>query len=90
MRRELLAIVDTIRASRVYLHGTKFIVKSYLFPLKYLETQENLSQRQVRWLETLVDFDSWKIQCRCRCTLSNTYYPRIPSCQQEGITFPSC
>ena len=55
--RELLAIVDTIRTWRVYLHGQKFVVRTDHFPLKYLESQSNLSQRQLRWLETLVEFD---------------------------------
>ena len=55
--RELLAIVDTLRNWRVYLHGQSFIVRTDHFPLKYLETQSNLSQRQVRWLETLVEFE---------------------------------
>ena len=55
--RELLAIVDTLRVWRVYLHGNHFTVHTDHYPLKYLETQESLSQRQVRWLEKLVQFD---------------------------------
>ena len=80
--KELLAIVDTIRAWRVYLHGRIFIVKSDHFPLKYLETQENLYQRQVRWLETLVDFDFQIQLIRGKSNVVvGTYYPRIPYCQ---------
>lgn len=54
---ELLAIVDTLRAWRVYLHGNHFTVHTDHYPLRYLETQESLSGRQVRWLERLVNFD---------------------------------
>lgn len=55
--RELLAIIDTLRTWRAYLHGKKFIVYSDHHPLRYLETQKNLSPRQVRWLELIVSFD---------------------------------
>ena len=54
---ELLAIVDTLRAWRCYLHGRKFIVHSDHAPLKYLQTQDRLSPRQVRWVERLAEFD---------------------------------
>ena len=54
---ELLAIVDTLRAWRPYLHGRKFIVHTDHQPLRYLQTQEHLSSRQVRWLERMVEFD---------------------------------
>ena len=54
---ELLAIVDTLRAWRSYFHGRKFTVHTDHYPLKYLQTQEHLSPRQVRWLERLVEFD---------------------------------
>ena len=54
---ELLAIVDTLRAWRSYLHGRKFLVHTDHHPLRYLQTQEHLSPRQVRWLERLVEFD---------------------------------
>ena len=54
---ELLGIVDTLRAWRCYLHGRKFVVQTDHHPLKFLETQEFLSPRQVRWLERIVQFD---------------------------------
>lgn len=53
---DLLRIVDTIRLWRCYLHGLKFTVFTDHHPLKYLETQEYLSPRQVRWLERLAQF----------------------------------
>ena len=54
---ELLGIVDTIRSWRCYLHGCKFTIHTDHHPLKYLETQEYLSPRQVRWLERLAQFE---------------------------------
>lgn len=54
---ELLAIVDTIRSWRCYLHGCKFTIHTDHHPLKYLEAQEYLSPRQVRWLERLAQFE---------------------------------
>ena len=41
----------------MYLHGQRFTVKTDHYPLKYLETQPQLSQRQVRWLQRIVEFD---------------------------------
>ncbi len=35
----------------------KFVVYTDHHPLKYLETQDFLSPRQVRWLERLASFD---------------------------------
>ena len=55
--RELLAVVDALKFWRSYLHGQKFIVHSDHYPLRYLESQDRLSPRQVRWLERIVDFD---------------------------------
>ena len=55
--RELLAIVDAVKWWRAYLHGNSFTIHTDHYPLRYLETQDNLSQRQVRWLERLVSFE---------------------------------
>ena len=54
---ELLGIHDTLRMWRCYLHGRKFKVHTDHHPLRYLDTQEFLSPRQVRWLEKLAQFD---------------------------------
>ena len=54
---ELLGIYDTIRMWRCYLHGRKFTIHTDHHPLRYLETQEFLSPRQVRWLEKLAQYD---------------------------------
>ena len=54
---ELLAIVDTLREWQSYFHGRTFTVHTDHHPLRYLQTQEHLSPRQVRWLERLVEFN---------------------------------
>ena len=47
---ELLAIQDTLRVWRCYLHGRKFKVHTDHHPLRYLDIQELLSPRQIRCL----------------------------------------
>ncbi len=54
---ELLGIVDTLKTWRSYLYGQKFVVHTDYHPLKYLETQESLTPRQVRWFERVSMFD---------------------------------
>ena len=55
--QELLAIVEALRHWRAYLHGRPFIVNTDHESLKYLQTQDHLSSRQVRWMENLIEFD---------------------------------
>jgi RNase H-like domain found in reverse transcriptase len=55
--QELLAIVESLRHWRSYLHGQTFVVQTDHASLQYLTTQEHLTPRQVRWLERLIDFD---------------------------------
>ncbi len=61
---ELLGILDTLRTWRYYLYGQKLVVHADHQPLKYLETQDFLTPRQVRWLEriSMFDFDIVPIQ----------------------------
>jgi hypothetical protein len=51
--RELLAIVYALKEWRPYLHGSRFVIKTDHHPLLYLDTQSNLSKRQMRWMEML-------------------------------------
>ena len=51
--KELLSIVNSISHWRAYLFGQNFTVMNDHESLKYLDTQDKLSDRQVRWLETL-------------------------------------
>jgi hypothetical protein len=56
--RELLAIVYALKEWRPYLHGSRFVIKTDHHPMRYLDTQTNLSKRQMRWMETLQEYDS--------------------------------
>lgn len=55
--RELMAIVESVKHWKVYAHGKRFTAHSDHNPLEHLFTQERISKRQARWLETLADFD---------------------------------
>jgi RNase H-like domain found in reverse transcriptase len=55
--RELLAIVYALKEWRQYLHGSRFVIKTGHHPLRYLDTQSNLSKRPMRWMETLWEYD---------------------------------
>jgi RNase H-like domain found in reverse transcriptase len=55
--REFLAIVYDLKEWRPYLHGSRFVIKTDYHPLRYLDTQSNLSKRQMRWIETLQEYD---------------------------------
>jgi RNase H-like domain found in reverse transcriptase/Reverse transcriptase (RNA-dependent DNA polymerase) len=54
---ELLAIVYALKEWCPYLHGSRFITKTDHHPLRYLDTQTNLSKRQMRCMETLQEYD---------------------------------
>jgi RNase H-like domain found in reverse transcriptase len=55
--REFLTVVHVVKELRCYLHGTSFVVRTDHHPLRYLQTQPNLSKRQVRWLDALAEYD---------------------------------
>ena len=55
--QELLAIIIALKEWRHYLHGTKFRIATDHRSLQYLQTQPQLSARQVRWSEFLQQFD---------------------------------
>jgi hypothetical protein len=52
-----LAIVYALKEWRPYVHGSCFVIKTNHHPLRYLDTQSNLSKRQMRWMETLQEYD---------------------------------
>ena len=54
--QELLAVVHAMRTWRCYLEGVEFTMVTDHNPLVYLQTQPNLSRRQVRWSEYLQAF----------------------------------
>jgi RNase H-like domain found in reverse transcriptase len=54
---ELMAIVYALREWRVYLHGFSFESETDHHPLRYLDTQPQLSKQQIRWLDALAELD---------------------------------
>jgi len=52
-----MALVMLLRTQRCYLIGHKFTAKTDHNSLKHLQTQPFLSSRQVRWVQTLQEFD---------------------------------
>jgi RNase H-like domain found in reverse transcriptase len=55
--RELLAIFYALKELRTYLHGSRFVIKTDHHPLRYLDTQSNISKRQMRWMEMLQEYE---------------------------------
>jgi hypothetical protein len=55
--RELLAIVKLLKRNRSYLLGHPVICKTDHAAITHLQTQPNLSLRQVRWVEQLQEYD---------------------------------
>ena len=55
--RELAAIIYALQTWRPYLRGGKFRIMTDHRPLKYLDTQETLSRRHVRWVEFMQELD---------------------------------
>jgi RNase H-like domain found in reverse transcriptase len=46
-----------VREWRTYMHGSRFRIRCDHHPLQYLETQPQLSKRQIRWVDALAEFD---------------------------------
>ena len=55
--KEMLAIICALKEWRHYLHGVKFTIITDNISLKWFKTKETLSQRQVRWMEILQQYD---------------------------------
>jgi hypothetical protein len=55
--QELLAVIVALKKWRHYLHGTKVLVQTDHKSLTYLHSQPHLSNRQLRWMEFLAQFD---------------------------------
>ncbi len=54
--QELLAVICALKTWRHYLYGEQFTIETDHESLQYLQTQPQLSKRQIRWLETLSQF----------------------------------
>jgi len=55
--QELLAIIKSLKRFHNLLHGAHFRVFTDHKALEYIQTQHNLSLWQMRWLETLSDYN---------------------------------
>jgi RNase H-like domain found in reverse transcriptase/Reverse transcriptase (RNA-dependent DNA polymerase) len=54
---ELMAIFYALCEWRVYLHGVSFEIETDHHPLRYLDTQPQLSKQKNRWLDAFAEFD---------------------------------
>ena len=57
LEKEALALRWVLRKNRYYLLGYQIILRSDHKPLKYLFEKSDLTQRQARWIEELLEFD---------------------------------
>ena len=55
--KEMLAILHAVTKWRPYLLGSKFKVHTDHISLKYLLTQESLTDKQKKWIDKLQAFD---------------------------------
>eukprot|EP01116_Phalansterium_solitarium_P005967 TRINITY_DN1828_c0_g1_i11.p1 TRINITY_DN1828_c0_g1~~TRINITY_DN1828_c0_g1_i11.p1 ORF type:complete len:724 (+),score=101.60 TRINITY_DN1828_c0_g1_i11:2055-4226(+) len=55
--RELLAIVDALKAWRHYLGNRRFQLVTDHHTLRFLNTKATVNRREARWLEQLAEFD---------------------------------
>ena len=56
-RRELLAVIDSVKSFHHYLYGRKFLVRTYHVSLRWLMSFRNLERQLARWLERLQQYD---------------------------------
>jgi len=56
-RRELLAIVESLRSFHHYLYGSRFVVRTDHISLRWLMSFKNLEGQLARWLERIQQYD---------------------------------
>jgi len=56
-RRELLAIVESLKTFHHYLYGSRFIVRTNHISLRWLMSFKNLEGQVARWLERIEQYD---------------------------------
>jgi len=56
-RRELLAIVESLKSFHHYLYGNRFIVRTDHISLRWLMSFKNLEGQLARWLERIQQYD---------------------------------
>ena len=80
-RRELLAVVCTVQHFCHYLFGTKVILRTDHYILKWLRTFKTPEDILARWIKTLAEFDL-KIEHRPGLSHSNVDGVSRPFCKQ--------
>ena len=55
--KEMVAVVHCLRGWRVYLLGTRFVVRTDNVANTFFKTQKKLSPKQARWQEFLAEYD---------------------------------
>lgn len=55
-KKEMTAVVHSVRVWRHYLLGSKFLVKTTNVATSYFQTQKKLSPKQARWQDFLFEF----------------------------------
>lgn len=85
-RRELLAVVDSLKTFRHYLLGQKFSVRTDHVSLKWLMSFRDLEGQLARWLERLQQYD-FEILHRKGLAHKNADGLSRRHCETDGCTF---
>jgi len=85
-RRELLAMVDSMKSFRHYLLGCRFMIRTDHFSLKWLMSFRDLEGQLTRWLEKLQEFD-FEILHRKGVTHRNADGLSRRECEELGCLF---
>jgi len=85
-RRELLAMVDSMKSFRHYLLGRRFMIRTDHFSLKWLMSFKDLEGQLARWLEKLQEFD-FEILHRKGITHRNADGLSRRECEESGCLF---
>ena len=85
-RRELLAVVASIKHFHHYLYGQKFLVRSDHGALRWIFNFKNPEGQLARWLETLATYD-FKIEHRADSVHSNADGLSRRPCCESGCNY---
>lgn len=85
-RRELLAVVDSVKSFRHYLYGRRFLIRTDHVSLKWLMSFRDLEGQLARWLERLQQYD-FEIQHRKGEVHKNADGLSRRLCEVEGCQY---
>lgn len=85
-RRELLAVVDSVKSFRHYLYGRRFLIRTDHVSLNWLMSFRNLEGQLARWLERLQQYD-FEIQHRKGKVHKNSDGLSRRLCEVEGCQY---